>query len=474
MRFLCRSPAIWKKLQPLDRIALLFILGLALLIGLMLGSGDRTYPKIRDFSWQNQTVGVNDVAFVLTFNRAMNWDSVTQNLIITPPLPGKMSWSGRRLAYTLTQPIPYGQQFELKLEQATGARGTTMQPFRREFRSRDTAFVYLGISGEENGRLMLQNLTQKMQAILTPSNLTVLDFKVDPGRDRILFRALERTKPEQTIFEAKLYTVPIASPNKIELLLDNPQYQILKFDVTSDGQTTIVQRFDRGQGGTVSLWKLDAGGTPQLVTAENVDSDVLITADGKAVAVSQNQGLAILSLDPDAPQQPIRFLPKYHHAINFTRDGSAALMVKYNSDSTRSLFFVPNNGVEQELLTTTGYFFDARFDPQAQIVYCLYSRFNPDAGFRSDLQLSTINIKGGEQQLLKTFPGQATGHISLAPDLSGLLYEELTVTDQPHPSVVRNIVGQTITDSKLWLLPLPTKTESPQRLAAGLQPQWVP
>ncbi|MEO0375856.1 MAG: hypothetical protein AAF329_14780, partial [Cyanobacteria bacterium P01_A01_bin.17] len=347
----------------------------------------------------------------------------------------------------------------------------------RSFRSRDQAFVYLGISEKENGRLILKNLTRKTQVTLTPPNFTVLDFEVDPGRDRILFRALDRTQPEQTIFEAQLYTVPLKAPGEIKLLLDNTQYQILKFDVTLDGKTTIVQRFDRSKDGRVSLWILDDDGTPQLVTNKNVDSDVLITPDGQTVAVSQNQGLAILALSPQSSQQPTRFLPQFRHAISFTRDGAAALMVKYNSDSTRSLFLVPNNGSAQQLLTTTGVFFDAQLDSQTKTVYCLYSQFNPEQGFRSDLHLSAIDLEGGQPQILKTFPGQATGHFSLAPDRSGLLYEEITVTDQPHPSVVQNIVGQTITESQLWLLPLSKEAEStsvPQSVAAGLKPQWVP
>ncbi len=468
-----------RKLQPLDRAALSVILGLTLLMGLMVGGGDRTSPKVRNFSWQNQRVGVNDLAFILTFNRPMNWQSVTQNLTINPPLPGKMSWSGRRLAYTLTQPIPYGQQFQLKLAQATGARGKTMQAFQRSFRSRESAFVYLGISEKENGRLVLKNLTRKTQMTLTPPNLTVLDFRIDPDLDRVLFRAIERTLPERTIFEAQLYTVPLNAPGQINLLLDNTQYQILKFDVSLDGKTTVVQRFDRGEGGKVSLWTLDADGSPQLITDKNVDSDLLITPDGKTVAVSQNQGLSIINLGPQSPQQPVRFLPKFNHAISFTRDGSTALMVQANADATRSLFLVPNIGTERQLLTTTGVFFDAQLDAQAQTVYCLYSRFNPDQGFRSDLHLSAIDLNSGKTQILKTFPGQSTGHFSLAPDQSGLLYEEITVTDQPHASVVQNIVGQTITESQLWLLPLSieagsTKVEVPQEIAAGLMPQWVP
>ncbi len=50
-----------------------------------------------------------NISDVLTFDRPMDHASVEKNLVIDPPLPGKLSWAGRRLAYTLTSPIPYGE-----------------------------------------------------------------------------------------------------------------------------------------------------------------------------------------------------------------------------------------------------------------------------------------------------------------------------------------------------------------------------
>ncbi len=474
-----------KILKPLDRVALLSILFLTVLIGLLLWGGDHTHPRVREFSWKNQQVGINDVAFVLTFNRPMNWESVAANLSIQPPLPGKLSWSGRRLAYTLTEPVPYGQTFKLELDQAVAAQAgqaqpSIMQPFRHQFHSRDLAFAYLGIAGSENGRLALKNLTQKTQQVLTPPNLTVLNFKVNSSHDRILFMAIDRTDPKQTIFEAKLYATSLKQPGKPQLLLDNAAAQILKFDVTPNGETTVVQRYGRKENRTISLSILADDGSVREVINNNVDGDFVITPDGQTVAVSQNQGVGIVPLGPDVTLPTDKFLPHFHHALGFARDGTAALMVKENTDATQSLFWVPNQGDEQNLLTTTGYLFDAQLDPISQTVYCLYSEFNPDADFRSDLQLSAISLKTGHQQEMKTFPGQATGHLSLAPDYSGLLYEELSVTDQPHSSVVKNVVGQTITESKLWLLPLTAEAKSPKPMikfrivASGLQPAWIP
>ncbi len=70
----------------------------------------------------------------------MDHASVEKNLVIDPPLPGKFSWTGRRLAYTLTSPIPYGEKYHLQIEGAreqfrSGNRlGQTLAIFEREFK----------------------------------------------------------------------------------------------------------------------------------------------------------------------------------------------------------------------------------------------------------------------------------------------------------------------------------------------------
>lgn len=92
-----------KSLQPIDRVAWGVMLVLSLLIGLLLLSGDRSSPRVRTFSWQDKQVGAEDIAFTLTFSRPMDQKSVENSLQIAPPLPGKVSWAGRRLAYT---PLP--------------------------------------------------------------------------------------------------------------------------------------------------------------------------------------------------------------------------------------------------------------------------------------------------------------------------------------------------------------------------------
>ena len=50
-------------LQPLDRVVIALMLVLSILIGLLLWQGNGVAPKVRNFSWQNQQVGVEDTSF---------------------------------------------------------------------------------------------------------------------------------------------------------------------------------------------------------------------------------------------------------------------------------------------------------------------------------------------------------------------------------------------------------------------------
>ncbi len=88
-------------------------------MGLLLLSGDPTAPRVREFTWENKQIGAEDTGFILTFFRPMNHSSVEENLKARTPPPRKFSWAGRRMAYTLKDPAPYGVTYTVKLAGAT-------------------------------------------------------------------------------------------------------------------------------------------------------------------------------------------------------------------------------------------------------------------------------------------------------------------------------------------------------------------
>lgn len=496
-----------KLLQPIDRLALGVMLVLSLLIGILLLSGDQTAPRVRDFSWQDKQVGADDTGFILSFSRPMNHDSVEANLKINPPISGKISWAGRRMAYTPLSPAPYGTSYQVQLQGAKDqfpgreSKGTLMKPFTASFRTRDRAFAYVGVNGEEQGRLILYDLTTQKKNILTPKDLVVSDFKIYPDGGRILFAASESKSQEKGLLNQQLYTVTtgIAFPSseqlkassesagKLNLVLDSKQYQNLKFDLSGDGKTIVVQRLNRRNPAEYGLWILQDGTQPRPLKNQP-GGDFVITPDSSSVAIAQGEGVAILPLTSGA--KPLDFLPKFGMVLSFARDGSAAAMVKFNTDPinpTRSLFLVTNQGTQKELLRTTGSILGCEFTPIKDALYCLLTQLIKGDEYQEEPFIAAIDLnastdpKQSPVKPLVVLPNQRDIQISMSPDGLALLFDQLGTRPPGATDTMRTSEGQAIATGLLWLLPLVKSTSSnpptqlqPEQLLPGFHPRWIP
>ncbi|MCC5638927.1 hypothetical protein LC593_24475 [Nostoc sp. CHAB 5844] len=491
-------------IQPLDRVAIALMLLLSLLIGFIILQGDVVSPRVRNFTWQNQQIGSEDTAFSLTFSRPMDTKSVEDNLKIEPPLAGKFSWAGRRMVYTLLTPAPYGTNYKVQLQQAKDkfaqqeSNSKVIQPFVGNFRTRDRVIIYIGANPEEQGQLILYNLTQEQKKVLTPKDITVMDFKPFPDGEKILFSA--RTANNEDLLSAQLYTVTTGivgksdtkpeAPGKVDLILDNKDYQNLKFDLSPDGETIVVQRGNKNNPGDFGLWympttwdKSGAKPTPQRLQSQP-GGDFMITPDSKAVAVAQGQGAAILPLQADA-SKPLDFLPQFGLVQAFAKDGSQAAMVKFNTDYTRDLFLVTNQGIQKPLLKTTGSIINCEFDPASPTLYCLLTQLITQAEYVEQPYLVAIDLKTGQQKPLLVLPvDQRNVEMSLSPDGLGLLFDQVVpqANNVPAPaSILKTDDGEAIATSSLWLMPLlpiadaAVTTIKPEKLPLiGFHPRWLP
>jgi Tol biopolymer transport system component len=491
-------------LQPLDRLSITLMLILSVLIGLLILQGDAVKPSVRYFSWENQKIRANDISFNLTFSRPMDIKSVEDNLKIEPPLAGKVSWAGRRMVYTLLTPAPYGTNYKLQLQGAwdkfSQKQGKTrlIKPFTGNFSTRDRVILYIGVEPEDRGRLILYNFTQEQKKVLTPKDLVVVDFKPYPNGEKILFSA--RTPESQDLLSNQLYTVTTGipqdsgqkaePPGKVDLILSNKQYQNLKFDLSPDGQTIVIQRGNKANPGDFGLWFMPANiDTSNKPTPKRLKSqpggDFIITPDSKAVAVAQGQGAAILPLQTDATK-PLDFLPQFGLVQAFSKDGTKAAMVKFNTDYTRNLFLVSNQGVQKQLLSTTGSILNCQFDPASPTLYCLLTQLLPGEFYQEQPYIVAIDIETGKQKPLLLLPAdQRNVKMSLSPDGLGLLLDQVVPQSDTTTSTTSTIVtdeGEPIATSSLWLMPLLPLTDStlsddikPEQLPlAGFHPRWLP
>jgi hypothetical protein len=274
--------------------------------------------------------------------------------------------------------------------------------------------------------------------------------------------------------------------------LDNKEYQNLKFDLSPDGQILVVQRGKKDDPGDFGLWfmPVNSKNSQEKPTLKRLKSqpggDFIITPDSKAVAVAQGQGAAILALEAET-SKPLDFLPQFGLVQAFSKDGSQAAMVKFNSDYTRDLFLVTNQGVQKQMLRTKGSIVSCQFDTASPTLYCLLTQLLPGELYQEQPYLVAIDLKSGQQKpLLVLPPDQRNVEMSLAPDGLGLLFDQVVPQTTPTDSSPANMLttddGQAIATSSLWLMPLLPISDpaaaneiKPEQLPlVGFHPRWLP
>jgi hypothetical protein len=161
-------------------------------------------------------------------------------------------------------------------------------------------------------------------------------------------------------------------------------------------------------------------------------------------------------------------------------------MVKFNTDYTRDLFLVTNQGVQKQLLKTTGSILSCQFDPASPSLYCLVTQLVSKEQYIEQPYLVSIDLKTGVQKpLLLLPPAQRNVQTNLAPDGLGFLFDQVIPiannTTQLPANTLKTDDGEPISSSSLWLMPLLPIADytnidiKPEQLPlAGFHPHWLP
>lgn len=487
-----------KRLQGFDWVVLICAISLAIAIALLLWRGDQTSFKVSHFSWEEKQVGIKDHYFTLSFNRPVDRKTVEENLLTNPPLPGKISWTEGQLVYTLTELPIYGTKYEIQLQNATSTYSNQpIEAFISVINTHDRAFAYIGIEGQERGRLILCNIIQSNQSttqlkkvILTPEDLVVTNFEIYPQGDKILFGAFDPSKGSEGLNQQQLYTVTTGlnfqlsgkgePSGRLERILDAKDYKNWQFDLSDNGQTIVVLRENQRNRADAGLWVIPENGKPRPLGLQV--NEFILAPDGQTLAISQEQGVEIIPLNSQSGSP--QFFPGYEKVVGFSKDGTQKLLVKNNPDFTRSLFVVNQEGKGQQLLQTNNPIIGCKFEPREEkTLYCLKIDLVEQAKgkFREEPFLSIVNLKTGKDIPFLALPNYQDVQMSMSPDGVALLFDQLVTTPFGLKNNLVTEGGQGIADGRLWLLPLPEEvTEEnllkilPEELNPGFKPRWLP
>lgn len=503
---------------PLDKVALVLMVGLILAAVLLVVLGNHAVARVQKFSWQDRIIGADNVAFVMTFNRPMDTQSVEANLKIEPYLPGRISWAGRRMAYTLDVPVPYGEAYSVQLASAHDrfseeTHDTQFEAFTSSFQSRDRALVYVGTDGEQQGRLVMVNFSGTGESVvLTPPNWTILDFEPYPLGDRVLFSAIDESKQIAGTPSPTLYTVatgiapnPPAFPlsedtvfsvnpdevGTISSVLESGQYQNLAFDLSPDGKLIVVQRVNATDPADFGPWIVQEGQDPLPLETEP-GGEFLIGPDSQTLLMLQGQGTAVIPLQPETETgntitaAPLDFLPEFGRVFDISHNGISAAMVDFNQNDperrfTETLVLVTNQGEEIELLDVTGSIVAAEFDPTDRILYVLASDLLPGEAYQEQPFIAAIDLDAQDTQespRLLTLPPQSRVSMDISPDgLAAILEVSLSNTTDAEDSgteITQTILLPLFQTSEERLLGSPSQA-TPQVLPfMGTSPRWLP
>jgi hypothetical protein len=457
--------------QPLDRwVAGITLCNLAIGVILVV-LGNHTAPYVRDFNWQQQRVGAQEVQMVLTFNRPMDPVSVEEHLEIQPPLPGRMRKLGRRFFWTLTEPAPYGQTYRVRLQAAVDERGQPMaQPFEGEFRTPDRQLLGISTEPAQRGRMFLFNLETGAATLLTPAGVKVTQMQPSADGRFVYCFATATNLQHQDLYRLDLEDL------SSRLLLDHQGYQNLRFQVSPTGELVVAERIplqrDPMAAVQTELWIQKTSRDPferlELDTA--VGGDFFISPDESSLLISQGQGVGIVPLHPRAAAES--FLAQFGQTLAIRPDGAFGALLRFNPDYTRSLSIVSNTGNSEEILRTQGSILKGAFSPRAPIFYALVSEVSHVSGAEhysvGEVAMDSPSYTESPRLLAITL-GTEAGNVvevvratypvdldfSISPDGRMLAYTLLEpFPGIPDPSAPLSRSGQAIMASQVWLVDL--------------------
>ena len=189
-------------------------------------------------------------ALQIQFNRAMDPLSVEENLQISPPYDGELSWDSafKKITFTPLNTWPSGGSVTIQL--GRGARSKLKFPMLGEFTFSwpvsPTSLVYLWpADGKSN--LYMANTNSGESQILTDHPGGVLDYSISPDQQQIYYSISEENGA------SKIMVLDLQS-REISLVMDCDEALCTKPQLSADRERLAYEVLPRETGATPGIW----------------------------------------------------------------------------------------------------------------------------------------------------------------------------------------------------------------------------
>lgn len=367
-----------------DKFIYWFNLALLLLIVLIIGIGDNTYLKIKNTNLSPSTIQVSTDQFYFEFNKEVDRNLVEDNFKVTPTLQGEFSWIGKKMAYTLSEPLSYNQKYTVQILPFKNQKSSSYEfkGFSSNFSTEPRQVLYLDTSNQNSILTKYSFVTQKSTP-LTPKEFFVLKYIPAKELNKIFFLATNKSDllPDQDYFLTdlqQLYELNLES-GKVKLLTTQKNFINFDFDY-SEVQNRLILSGAKVSADNIiqdkGLWIANAN-RPNFVRFwfKTIDGDqVNFSPDGNSV-VGYNQDLGFLIAPVKPNIDAIVELGSHQKFYNFTQDLSASAFTTYkqNLDDINNFITLIFPGNKKQTLfvdeLTSQFDFIKFFNNSPQIAY---------------------------------------------------------------------------------------------------------
>lgn len=461
-------------------------LGLLLIITLLLLIGDRTEPRVVQFSLENKTVSAKTSQLTFTFNREMDKKSVESGFLLSPMIDGTFSWSGRKVAYTFTKPPEYKTHYAISLKKATDKDGKTLTDYESHFDSRSPILSYIGTEGDEYRKIILHDSETNTHEILPTGDLRVLQIFPHPSGRYILFYAIEKNIPETTSLEEyqELYSINIES-KEIKKLADNKGFRNSTLSISPDGSLLFIRREEVDEKRLVArsdrLW-FSSFPEPnwQPFWYESGNPPVHFTPDGRSVLVwNIREGFMLLptSQGDRAPEQ----IGNFERSFGFSSDGTKALFTEFETEgTTRNLNHIIvfyNKGEKTPLLKETGSIISPTFTKDGRFFYYLLMKKEDNTLGAPLFHMYAYDFDKNAVRPITTDPAYSEEQFSISPDESTVVFERFPYYSSDNLGADQRplveAVKKSFAGAELWSYKTNTMGELKNLGIKGRDPIWI-